>query len=94
MTTETYGPAAYRGQALPALPPPIRDKQGLFDTALKWKGKRKQQIYCDAERWSFENSSKLLHFLFILKLCCLMSFFFPWTLKLADIFNSNFLVTT
>ncbi|WP_312592869.1 hypothetical protein [Stutzerimonas nitrititolerans] len=36
MTTETYGPAAYRGQALPALPPPIRDKQGLFDTALKW----------------------------------------------------------
>lgn len=103
MTTETYGPAAYRGQAVPALPPPIRDKQGLFDTALKWghyanldsiseiegqlmgeahlayerqtKEKRKQQIYCDAERWSFENSGKLLHFFFILKLCCLMSFF-------------------
>ncbi len=120
--TETYGPAAYRGQALPPLPPPIRDKQGLFDTALKWghyanldsiseiegqlmgeahlayerqtKEKRKQQIYCDAERWTFENSGKLLHFLFILKLCCLMSFFFPWTLKLADVFNSNFLVTT
>ena len=36
MTTETYGPAAYRGQALPALPPPIRDRQGLFDTALRW----------------------------------------------------------
>jgi len=36
MTTETYGPAAYRGSALSTLPPPIRDKQGLFDTALKW----------------------------------------------------------
>ncbi len=36
MTTESYGPAAYRGSALPTLPPPIHDKQGLFDTALKW----------------------------------------------------------
>ena len=95
MTTETYGPAAYRSQAVPALPPPIRDKHGLFDTALKWghyanldsifeiegqlmgeahlayerqaKEKRKQQIYCDAERWNFENSSKFLHFLFLSK---------------------------
>ncbi|SDP98105.1 hypothetical protein SAMN05216213_109212 [Ectopseudomonas guguanensis] len=116
MTSETYGPAAYRGQAVPALPPPIRDKQGLFDTALKWghyanldsiseiegqlmgeahlayerqtKEKRKQQIYCDAERWNFENSGKLLHFLFILKLCCLMSFPVIWGTKLAIIFKS------
>jgi len=121
MTTETYGPAAYRGQALPALPPPIRDKQGLFDTALKWghyanldsisetegqligeahlayerqmKEKRKQQIYCDAERWSFESNGKLLHFLFILKLCCLMAFSAPWTIELAVTFDSGGIIT-
>ena len=121
MTTETYGPAAYRGQALPALPPPIRDKQGLFDTALKWghyanldsisetegqligeahlayerqmKEKRKQQIYCDAERWSFESNGKLLHFLFILKLCCLMTFSAPWTIELAVTFDSGGIIT-
>lgn len=117
MTAEPYGPAAYRGRVLPALPPPIRDKQGLFDTALKWgyyanldsaseveaqlmgeahltyerqtKEKRKQQIYCDAERWNFENSSKLLHFLFVLKIVCITSFFFPWTVKLEKIFDSG-----
>lgn len=116
MTNETYGPAAYRGQAVPALPPPTRDKQGLFDSTLKWghyanldsiseiegqlmgeahlaydrqtREKRGQKIYCDAERWSFENSGKLLHFLFILKLCCLMSFPVIWGTKLAMIFNS------
>lgn len=116
MTTDIYGPAAYRGSALPALPPPIRDKQGLLDTALKWghyanldslsevegqlmseahlayerqaREKRKQQIYCDAERWNFENSGKLLHFLFLLKLCCVSLFFFPWIIKLAVIYNS------
>ncbi len=121
MTTETYGPAAYRGQALPALPPPIRDKQGLFDTALKWghyanldsiseiegqlmgeahlayerqmKEKRNQQIYCDAERWSFESNGKLLHFLFILKLCCLMAFSAPWTIELAVTFDSGGIIT-
>lgn len=117
MTTETYGPAAYRGSTLPALPPPIRDRQGLFDTALKWghyanldsiseiegqlvseahlayerqtKERRKQQIYCDAERWNFENSGKLLHFLFALKLCCMTLFPFPWTVKIEKIFNSG-----
>lgn len=120
MTAEPYGPAAYRGKALPALPPPARDKQGLLDAALKWghyanldsasevegqliseahlaygrqiKEKRKQQIYCDAERWNFENSSKLLHFLFILKICCITLFFSPWMLNLADFFDSNLLV--
>lgn len=104
MTIKTYGPAAYCGQTLPSLPPPIRDKQGLFDTALKWghyanldsiseiegqlmgeahltyerqaKEKRKQHIYCDAERWNFENSGKLLSFLFVSRLCCITLFFF------------------
>jgi hypothetical protein len=113
MTTETYGPAAYRGSALPALPPPIRDKQGLLDTALKWghyanldsiseiegqlmseahlayerqtKERRKQQIYCDAQRWNFENSGKTLHFLFILKILSVTLFCLPWTIKLAVI---------
>lgn len=119
MTTEPYGTAAYRGSALPALPPPARDKQGLFDTALKWghyanldsaseiegqlvgeahlayerqaKEKRKQQIYCDADRWNFENSGKLLHFLFILKIVCVMAFPVPWTLVLGYSINSDFI---
>lgn len=88
MTGTLYGPAAYRGNAFPTLPPPVRGKQELLDTALRWghyanldsasqiegqlvseahlayekqaKDKRKQQIYCDAERWNFENSGKLL----------------------------------
>nr|WP_288257235.1 hypothetical protein [uncultured Pseudomonas sp.] len=113
MTTETYGPAAYRGRALPALPPPIRDKQGLLDTALKWghyanldsiseiegqlmseshlayerqtKERRKQQIYCDAQRWNFENIGKTLHFLFILRILSVTLFCLPWTIKLAVI---------
>lgn len=117
MTTAIYGPAAYRGQALPALPPPIRDSQGVFDTALNWghyanldsiseieaqlisedhltyerqaKEKRKQQAYCDAERWNFENSGKLLHFLFVLKLCCTTLFIFPWTVKIEKILGSG-----
>lgn len=116
MTTETYGPAAYRGSALPTLPPPIHDKQGLFDTALKWgyyanldsvsevegqlmgeahlayerqtREKRKQQIYCDAEHWNFENSGKLLHFLFILHLGCVTLFSMPWIVELAVIYDS------
>ncbi len=117
MTEEPYGPAAYRGSALPALPPPIRDKQGLFDTALKWghyanldsasevegqlmsedhlayesqtREKRKQQIYCDSERWNFENSGKLLHFLFILHLGCVTLFSVPWTVKVSMTLDSN-----
>jgi len=120
MTTETYGPAAYRGNALPTLPPASRDKQGLFDTALKWghyanldsiseiegqlmgeahltydrqaKEKRKQQIYCDAKRWNFDNNGKLLHFLLLLKLMSVLFFPLPWTLQFADFFNSDFLV--
>lgn len=120
MTTEPYGPAAYCGSALPALPPPIRDRQGLFDTALKWghyasldsiieiegqlsgeahlayerqiREKRNQQIYCDAERWNFENSDKILQFLFIFKIICIASFFFPWTVKITKIFDSGFFI--
>ncbi|MCF6752614.1 hypothetical protein L3X16_08115 [Pseudomonas stutzeri] len=116
MTIKTYGPAAYCGQTLPSLPPPIRDKQGLFDTALKWghyanldsiseiegqlmgeahltyerqaKEKRKQHIYCDAERWNFENSGKLLSFLFVSRLCCITLFFFPWVVEVSVIYDS------
>ena len=40
--------------------------------------KRKQQIYCDSERWNFENSGKLLHFLLLLKLMSFFLFFLPW----------------
>ncbi|MCQ4256932.1 hypothetical protein [Stutzerimonas stutzeri] len=47
MTTDIYGPAAYRGSALPALPPPIRDKQGLFDTALKWGHYANHLLACE-----------------------------------------------
>lgn len=120
MTTEIYGPAAYRGQAIPALPAPIH-KQGLFDTALKWghyadldsiseiegqlmseahltyekqaKEERKQQIYCDAKRWKFENSSKLLHLLFILKILSVTLFSLPWTIELAVISNYGGIIT-
>lgn len=120
MTTEPYGPAAYRGSALPALPPPARDKQGLFDTSLKWgdyanldsvsevegqlmgeahlayerqtKEKRKHQIYCNAERWNFENSGKLLHFLFILKILCVTLFSVPWTVKVSIVLDSDNIV--
>lgn len=53
------------------------------------KEKRKQQIYCDAERWNFENSSKLLHVLFVLKLCCMTLFFLPWTVKIEKIFDTG-----
>jgi len=37
--------------------------------------KRKQRIFCDAQRWRFENISKIPHLLFITKWSC---FFFPW----------------
>jgi len=122
MTTDTYTTSAYRGQALPALPPPIPGKQGLFDAVLKWghysnldstsevegqlmseahlayekqaKEKRKQQMYCDAERWSFENNSKLLHFLFLSKLMSVFFFTLPWMLKFASIFNSDLVIPT
>ena len=120
MTTTPYGPAAYRGNALPTLPPPVRDKQGLLDTALRWgryanldsamevegqlmseallayerqaREKRKQQIYCNAERWNFENSGKLLHFFSLLKLMSVLFFSIPWTLKFADFFDSDLLI--
>ncbi|MDO7926119.1 hypothetical protein Q6A51_04960 [Pseudomonas sp. KFB-139] len=40
-------------------------------------GGEKQEVYCDAKRWRFQNSSKIPHILFTLKL---MSFFFIWAL--------------
>ena len=119
MTTEIYGPAAYRGSLLPALPSPTRDRQDLFDMALKWghyanldsvseiegqlisethlayemqtKEKRKHQIYCDAERWNFENNGKTLHFLFIFKLMCVFFLAMPWALVLGYKIESSFL---
>ncbi|GFM81569.1 hypothetical protein PSCICN_22610 [Pseudomonas cichorii] len=36
---------------------------------------KKQEVYCDAKRWRFQNSSKIPHILFTSKL---MSFFFIW----------------
>lgn len=46
--------------------------------------KREQRIFCDAQRWRFENISKIPHLLFVTKWSC---FFFPWffwDLKLAE----------
>lgn len=37
--------------------------------------KKKIEVYCDARRWCFQNSSKIPHLLFILKL---ISFPFGW----------------
>ena len=36
---------------------------------------RQQLIFCDAQRWRFENISKIPHLLFVIKWCC---FGFPW----------------
>ena len=36
---------------------------------------KKQEVYCDAKRWRFQNSSKIPYLLFIFKI---MSFFFIW----------------
>jgi hypothetical protein len=37
--------------------------------------KRPQHIFCDSQRWRFENISKIPHLLFVTKWMC---FFFPW----------------
>ena len=37
--------------------------------------KRSQRIFCDSQRWRFENISKIPHLLFVIKWSC---FFFPW----------------
>ena len=37
--------------------------------------KRPQRIFCDAQRWRFENISKIPHLLFVIKWSC---FGFPW----------------
>nr|WP_260408963.1 hypothetical protein [Pseudomonas cichorii] len=36
---------------------------------------KKQEVYCDAKRWRFQNSSKIPHLLFVSKI---MSFFLIW----------------
>lgn len=120
MTAELYSPAAYRSSALPALPPPLRNKLGPLDAALKWghyanldsasevegqlmseahivyerqaKDKCRQQIYCDAERWNFENSGKLLQFLFILKILSVTLFSVPWSVKASMVLDSDYAV--
>ncbi len=46
--------------------------------------KRPHRIFCDAQRWRFENISKIPHLLFLTKWSC---FFFPWffwDLKVAE----------
>ncbi|MFJ4145848.1 hypothetical protein ACIPY9_24105, partial [Pseudomonas sp. NPDC089734] len=35
----------------------------------------KQEVYCDARRWRFQNSSKIPHILFVSQIMC---FFFIW----------------
>jgi hypothetical protein len=50
---------------------------------------RKPLIFCDAQRWRFENSSIIPQFILISKL---LSFFFPWffyTTEIYLIFDSN-----
>lgn len=50
---------------------------------------RQPLIFCDAQRWRFENSSMIPHLIFISKL---LSFFFPWFFYTAEIyliFDSN-----
>lgn len=45
-------------------------------------GGRKQQIFCDALRWNFENVNRVSYFIFILKL---LSFFFVPAIFITDI---------
>lgn len=43
---------------------------------------RRTQIFCDAQRWNFENVGRVHYFLFILKLLC---FFFVPAIFITDI---------
>lgn len=99
----SYGPGAYRGNALPDLPPPRQQQGGLFETPLRWwhyagldspvevesqleseAHKTYEQqlaegqqplIFCDAQRWRFQNTSFIPYLIFISKL--LFVFFQP-----------------
>ncbi|SDS00476.1 hypothetical protein SAMN05216222_0479 [Pseudomonas prosekii] len=42
------------------------------------QGKR-EEVYCDARRWCFQNSSKIPHLLFVLKIVCISFIWVPWT---------------
>lgn len=45
---------------------------------------RQQRIFCDAQRWRFENISKIPHLLFVIKWCC---FGFPWLFWAGPIYQ-------
>lgn len=40
---------------------------------------KKQDVYCDARRWCFQNSSKIPHLLFVLKIVCISFIWVPWS---------------
>ncbi len=46
-------------------------------------------FYCDAERWSFDNLSKIPHVLFVMKMLCVFSLFVPWGVVVSSVFDSN-----
>ncbi|MFJ4145909.1 hypothetical protein ACIPY9_24510, partial [Pseudomonas sp. NPDC089734] len=45
----------------------------------------KQEVYCDARRWRFQNSSKTPHILFVSQIMC---FFFIWAAWGTGVFGS------
>ncbi len=49
--------------------------------------KRPQRIFCDAQRWRFENISKIPHLLFVIKWCCFGFPWFFWGVKLGVLFD-------
>ncbi len=53
---------------------------------------RKQQIFCDAQKWNFENVSRIPYFLFILKLMCFIFPFFVWGPKVSSVLESGLAV--
>ncbi len=120
MTNLLYSPDCYRANAIPALPPPNRDAQGFFDTALRWghyanldsitevesqleseehlqceeqESKEENPVfYCDAERWNFDNLSKIPHLFFVIKMLCVFSLFVPWGVVVSSVFESHFVL--
>lgn len=50
---------------------------------------RKKQIFCDAQRWNFENVSRVPYFLFILKLMCFMFPFYIWGVEIAVVVDGS-----
>ncbi|WP_260407472.1 hypothetical protein [Pseudomonas cichorii] len=49
------------------------------------EGGEKQEVYCDAKRWRFQNSSRIPYLLFVSKI---MSFFLIWAIWGIGIFGS------